>query len=476
MLLLFNVKQGYEMEEREYINLIADPWIDEIPQDMEDIDLSNPSYCPKKGIVSKWTIDIRRNPTEEFYLCVLYTVPGDENEFMPILNWSVTSVVGAENFISLQLARGEDSINLIVDLLVFIFVGTHLLRRKEELPWINLEKYNNSKLERGNEICSFIMWVSNTMHHKNNKIRHENKKRRDVLVSQAIEVQDGGGSSSHIEGIRTRTPKSVPSNMRKQIVQQTKSHGRVEKISSKPGPKKKKPLTQRPTDTSPQRDTSSLTDIVVNKRRGKNLDDLESEVEKNLRFWANNESAYVFGKTWTFEVDIEKCEESPKASMVVRPREEEGVKILVKYFATAGSVNKQTICLMPKGCDKRPTMEMWETKLKMGQFWIINGQHSIEASKRLVSDRSFKDENRKNELRTWSAFFVWSTDDLQLNDISSFYNESNNFDVFSPTIVNNILHARKTWEIYGRPPKCRSNSSSEMKKPWEVSIYSSRSP
>ena len=73
----------------------------------------------------------------------------------------------------------------------------------------------------------------------------------------------------------------------------------------------------------------------------------------------------------------------------------------------------------------------------------------MEASKRLVANILYKDKNRKAEICTWSGFLVWSTYHLQLNNISLFYNLSNQIDVFALTIVNNIIHARKASKVHG---------------------------
>lgn len=447
-------------DRRSYLELIGCKWLYPIPVGLEDMDISNDTYGPLEDSFKKWSIDIQILSNNEFCLLLQYSVPSEDDDFFPILNWEIKSAVSCENYIALQLGRDEDLVNFIIDLHLFHFSSFPFLQRKEDFQWINLEKLFDGVFESGPAISQLILQITNLINIKNNKIRSAIKRRRQS-VSEGCE---GGGSSSQTETPLTRTTKPVPENLRKSI-QANIGRGQTQKGGA--GPRRKKTIPQKENEQS-QLDSSSLTDIVGGKKKGKQADNMESELEEIARFWTQNEDAFVFGKTWTFEVDISQCEDAPEASMVVRPREESGVKCLIKYFRLAGSVNKQTICVMPKNCKTKPKIENWKMDLKSGEFYIINGQHSIEASKRLVADRSYKDENRKNEVQTWTSFLVWSENHSQLNDISTFFNKSNNMDVFTPTIVNNILHARKTWEHYGRPPKCRSNSTSEIKKTWEV--------
>jgi hypothetical protein len=123
-------------------------------------------------------------------------------------------------------------------------------------------------------------------------------------------------------------------------------------------------------------------------------------------------------------------------------------EMLNRYFVAAWIVNKQLICLMLKICNYKHVHEIWEFDLRHGKFWIINCQHNIGASKRLIVDRLYTDETKKNDLQTWTSFLDWSSSHSQLNDISTIFNLSNNLDVFTPTIMNDVMHTCKIWEPY----------------------------
>lgn len=66
---------------------------------------------------------------------------------------------------------------------------------------------------------------------------------------------------------------------------------------------------------------------------------------------------------------------------------------------------KQALCAMPIGLDKMPTS--WED-IKDCQFYMINGQHSVAASKKMRSKEKAKHITQKFE--KWDCHIVWSKD------------------------------------------------------------------
>lgn len=146
-------------------------------------------------------------------------------------------------------------------------------------------------------------------------------------------------------------------------------------------------------------------------------------------------------------MDISQCCNALEARMVVGPREENNVRCSIGTLQPHDC--QQTInMIMLKNCNYKPMHEIWEFDLRHGKFWIINSQNNIGASKRLIVDRLYTDETKQNDLQTWTSFLDWSSSHSQLNDISTIFNLSNNLDVFTPTIMNNVMNACKTWEHY----------------------------
>ena len=80
---------------------------------------------------------------------------------------------------------------------------------------------------------------------------------------------------------------------------------------------------------------------------------------------------------------------------------------------------------------------------------IINGQHSITASKELQIS-GCADESRL-ELAKWDAYIVWSLDPVKLTNISKFYNSTNHLQHAQPTWGWKIISERNIWLAHGRP-------------------------
>ena len=94
---------------------------------------------------------------------------------------------------------------------------------------------------------------------------------------------------------------------------------------------------------------------------------------------------------------------------------------------------------MPTNRTSKPTF--WE-EIKDGEFYIINGQHSIAVSRLIMHVGSRVDEDAKSDFRVWSCFIVCSSDLEILRSISTYYNRINDFQMIEPSWATNILGAR----------------------------------
>ena len=83
------------------------------------------------------------------------------------------------------------------------------------------------------------------------------------------------------------------------------------------------------------------------------------------------------------------------------------------------------------------------------EFYIINGQHNVAASKSMIA--SNVPEAIWKDFRMWNCFIVWTEDIEKLGKISAFYNRVNHLTPFKPTWATNILVARMVWEKYEKP-------------------------
>lgn len=64
-------------------------------------------------------------------------------------------------------------------------------------------------------------------------------------------------------------------------------------------------------------------------------------------------------------------------------------------------IDKQTLCVMPAVESGEVTKDNWE-EIKRGKFWIINGQHSVAASKAMLTESPPILEQILKHFRTWN--------------------------------------------------------------------------
>ena len=90
----------------------------------------------------------------------------------------------------------------------------------------------------------------------------------------------------------------------------------------------------------------------------------------------------------------------------------------------------------------------WE-EIKDGEFYIINGQYNVAASRLITQVGSGVEEDVKSDFRVWSCFIVWLSDPEILQSISVYYNQINHFQMIQPSWATNILGARTVWVSMG---------------------------
>ena len=69
--------------------------------------------------------------------------------------------------------------------------------------------------------------------------------------------------------------------------------------------------------------------------------------------------------------------------------------------------DKHTVYVMPKKLTSHPTND-W-VRIQNGEFWIVDGQHSLKASQIILKDYNFQ-HKLKADLCYWKAFLVWLDD------------------------------------------------------------------
>jgi len=103
---------------------------------------------------------------------------------------------------------------------------------------------------------------------------------------------------------------------------------------------------------------------------------------------------------------------------------------------------------MLTGLKEKPKLESWD-EIAKGEFYHINGQHSVSASKKMVEMQL--DESILKHFWQWDCYIVWSDNNEKLWSISAYYNRVNHFMAMKPSWSTNILGAKIVWEAMGRP-------------------------
>lgn len=184
-------------------------------------------------------------------------------------------------------------------------------------------------------------------------------------------------------------------------------------------------------------------------------------IQKN--FWAEHKSCFLLGMD-TVTVDIKQCIIA-KDQYVIRTLQKDIVAAVKNELIQLIDVKqRQKVCLTPVDSKNRLLLkkpEKWE-EIQNGRFMIINGQHSITASKEL--QKGGCGETRRLELQTWNAFIVWSLDQNKLRNVSKFYNCTNHLDHAQPTWGNQIISCRNIWLACKRPTEVLTEDSTRKNK------------
>nr|PNR27966.1 hypothetical protein PHYPA_028558 [Physcomitrium patens] len=166
------------------------------------------------------------------------------------------------------------------------------------------------------------------------------------------------------------------------------------------------------------------------------------------KFWSECEDAYIFGVNTKKGISIDKLIDAP-TEFNIRSKEDKLVDAIVVYLMNMSDRKaRQTLCVMPTNRTSKPTT--WE-EIKDGEFFVINGQHSVAASRVITDESNVVDDDVKSDFRVWSCFIVWSSDPEILRSISAYYNRINHFQMIQPSWATNILGARSVWVSMGYP-------------------------
>jgi hypothetical protein len=153
--------------------------------------------------------------------------------------------------------------------------------------------------------------------------------------------------------------------------------------------------------------TSAITEVPSLLEPGEKIDYNETKIMYK-KFWTECQDCFVFEVDKKVQISIDQMVRAPK-DWTIREYEEQGMNETLHYLChMPDSSTKQTLCVMPD-MEEKPTDY---DAIANGNFFIINGQHSVGASLKMrTSDLS---EKIVKPFLKWNYFIVWSKDRTRL--------------------------------------------------------------
>ncbi len=416
------------------------------------------SYVPKAGKdVIGWSFVVVKAAQYKILFAVNVGTR-EKNTWSTLTGWEVTSVQPLGDYVDVVLENSAvQNAHMFMHQIVEPFDAVQAKEScvepeviKPETIFIDTSVSNTKVASRFTKLKQAITVLNKALQNKP----------KSAPVRRKSTTEEGAGSS---RPLTVRKPRPVPSDSRRTTPTATPA------VSETPTPSG----SRQSTPSKRTRDTSVMTDEAASPelRMPKPGEDVDTgELQRIVNnFTTKCSHCFFMGKDFKFEVDISQCHIAPPEKCV-RALEDEYVKWIVsKIVSEQFKDDRQTIVVMPQGLDKMPTPDMWP-QIEKGDFWLIDGQHSVEAAKQIQTKIEWDDpNNQKEKLKKWKALVVWDSDDTRLSDISRYFNRGNKTKAYQASWVRNCMASRAVWEHYGKPARERENAKDKNPK-WEVSM------
>lgn len=431
-----------QMGERHSIQMFCELLNKPYPPDIQDIN-SNDHYEPKEEVVDNWTTIVEKDADGLFVMRFSYQlrVPIDaEESWVKLTSWKIECVVAQGDYVVVDLEKkNDDRVTFILHSLLHPFNKNECEISSPEAGCFNLatvfSDYALNAPWTGKRLGRLLNNVT-----KVNAAIEEGKKGKKKKVSSSERVP--------------RVPKPVSGTSRVVVQSETSRGSRKSKRSH--SQMDTSGVTEGP-------EVSSTLSVAPLLKRGQ-VPDAELSTKIFQEFNDRTKDCWPLGRFYTFEVDIFKCHGAPSI-MNVRAEEKDGVTWQMNNIMNNPKGDRQTICVTPKDPQLPVTKENWE-EIRKGDFYVIDGQHSVAAAKILLKTDAWKSPLKK-DLRYWKSFIVYSENMNTLTYISGFMNQGNKVRQFEASWAANLLAARSVWVHLNRPQKERENAA--VKNPqWKV--------
>ena len=421
------------------------------------------SYVPKDGLILGWSVQVVKGSTFKL-LFVIKVGTHQEHTWTTLTGWEVASVQALGDYVDVILENSAvQNAHMFMHQFTESFDTIYAKETCVKPETIKPEAIFIDGNVTSTKVASRFTKLKQAITVLNKALQ---AKAKTQPVRRKATTEEGAGSS---RPQTVRKPRPVPADSRRTSTPGTPAD------SETPTPS----ASRQTTPSKRARESSVMTTEPVSPelrmpKPGQEVD--AGEIQKiNDNFETKCLHCFFMGRDFKFEVNIAQCHLAPPEKCV-RAKEDAYVDWMVtQILGGQFKDDRQTIVVMPQGLKRMPTPEMWPAICK-GDFWLIDGQHSVEASKKIQLMTEWDDpHNQKEKLKVWKALVVWSDNETVLTDISRFFNMGNKKRAYQASWIRNIMASREVWEFYGRPPRERENAKDKNPK-WEVSMFGSIDP
>ena len=198
--------------------------------------------------------------------------------------------------------------------------------------------------------------------------------------------------------------------------------------------------------------------------------DEESKAMESLEI---KKGYYPFGVDTTFSIDVMKCYPAP-ANYVYRKLNPDWVKILTYDFIEDTKQEEILAILMPINlASKTPLSALPKEDIHKVDYWIISGQHSISAAKRLQQTKSSKvTPLLQRQFKFRRSKIILNCPPKITREISKDANISVAKSMQKEPFLDQLMQARSQWNANGRPdkppPSVHLSKAGDDFKSWKV--------
>lgn len=308
----------------------------------------------------------------------------------------------------------------------------------------------------------FLKWWEGHIHSWTNINQEDTVRRLGTMLSKLSESHEGSSKKAATKRKSASAPNLPPSSAASGPVTSAAVPAPSRKrlmndaiVAGAAAPKKKKQKTAPTIVVSQVSGLTSTVNVKPKQKKEKSMvpedeGDYVKFADLQTKFNDDYKSSFICDKEVKL-VEISQLQRG-KDTWVVRGLERDIIDNLKIYLGRLGDISqRQTIVITPIDnvgnlLEMRPVS--WES-IKDGKFAIIDGQHSVEASRELQHEPV--NEKRKAALLSWPAYVVYDKDPKRLTAISEFYNTTNPLKHAQPTWGNQIVPGRSIWIDCGRP-------------------------